>query len=342
MPQPNRSANEERRSRLIRLLAPAMQNVPREQIRRAPYAIQAEVPEAQHHALIDHALELGGPPGTVIGRQISTPEGQFVEILLGWERLQAFLHRDAFPRAASVPIGLIDCNAAEAAFYAIEYAARDHAASGLVTSPLLYAAAAHTAMGLFGKNGKPWAIQTMANALSIARPTLSNRLRLLKGLAPKSRQLLQSGLIKPEMAKILLAEHRTERQEHLATLAAKGMMSTRALYRLVHPGYEPPQLVAQPRGNAAQRLGDVGLMERELAEHYGTPTAITLDAKQHKGTVELAFHSLSELKGLLDKLDHQIQTDTLLRGQISLSVDNSREANALLLELGANRDPELT
>ncbi|MBM68109.1 MAG: hypothetical protein CME43_01350 [Haliea sp.] len=319
-----------------------MRNVPREQIRRAPYAIQAEIPEAQHHALIDHALELGGPPGTVIARQITTPEGRFVEILLGWERLQAFLHRDAFPRAPAVPIGLIDCNAAEAAFYAIEYAARDHAASGLVTSPLLYAAAAHTAMGLFGKEGKPWKIQTMANALSIARPTLSNRLRLLNGLAPVTRQLLQQGLLKPEMAKILLAEPSPTRQERLAHQAAKGMMSTRSLYRLVHPGYEPPQLVAQPRGNAAQRLGDVGLMERELAEHYGTPTAITLDAKQHKGTVELAFHTLSELKGLLDKLDHQIQTDTLLRGQISLSVDNSREANALLLELGANRDPELT
>ena len=342
MPQPSRSANEDRQSRLIRLLAPAMRNVPREQIRRAPYAIQAEIPEAQHHALIDHALDLGGPPGTVIARQITTPEGRFVEILLGWERLQAFLHRDAFPRAPAVPIGLIDCNAAEAAFYAIEYAARDHAASGLVTSPLLYAAAAHTAMGLFGKEGKPWKIQTMANALSIARPTLSNRLRLLNGLAPVTRQLLQQGLLKPEMAKILLAEPSPTRQERLAHQAAKGMMSTRSLYRLVHPGYEPPQLVAQPRGNAAQRLGDVGLMERELAEHYGTPTAITLDAKQHKGTVELAFHTLSELKGLLDKLDHQIQTDTLLRGQISLSVDNSREANALLLELGANRDPELT
>ena len=38
-------------------------------------------------------------------------------------------------------------------------------------APLLYAAAAYTAMGLFGKEGKPWKIQTAANALSIARPT---------------------------------------------------------------------------------------------------------------------------------------------------------------------------
>ena len=92
------------------------------------------------------------------------------------------------------------------------------------------------------------------------------------------------------------------------------------------------------------QLGAWGAIQTGLryALRQGYRTAITLDAKQHKGTVELAFHTLSELKGLLDKLDHQIQTDTLLRGQISLSVDNSREANALLLELGANRDPELT
>ena len=36
-----------------------------------------------------------------------------------------------------------------------------------------------------------------------------------------------------------------------------------------------------------------------------------------------------------------MQTDTLLKGQLTLSVDNAREANALLLELGANNDPEL-
>ena len=341
MPQPSRTANEDRRARLVRMLAPAMQNVPREEIRRAPYAISAEVPEAQHNALIDHAVELGGPPGTVIGRKITSPEGHTVEILLGWERLEAFLHRDAFPRSPSIPVGLIECNAAEAAFYAIEYAAKDHSASGLISTPLLYAAAAQTGMEHFGRTGKPWKIQPMANAPCIARPTLSNRLRLLHGLAPRTRELLQHGLIKAEFAKILLAEPSPSRQEQLALKASKGMMSTRALYRLVHPGYEPPQVVAQPRGKQKHRLGDVGLMERELAEHYGTGTAITLDAKQHKGTVELAFHSLSELKGLLDKLDQRMQTDTLLKGQLTLSVDNAREANALLLELGANNDPEL-
>ena len=56
--------------------------------------------------------------------------------------------------------------------------------------------------------------------------------------------LLQSGSsgsftysIKPEFAKILLAEPSPQRQEHLAARVARGKMSTRALYKLVHPGY---------------------------------------------------------------------------------------------------------
>ena len=54
------------------------------------------------------------------------------------------------------------------------------------------------------------------------------------------------------------------------------------------------------------------------------------------------FHSLSELKGLLEQLDKHIETDPLIRGTLTLKVDNSRDANTLLLELGANSDPDLS
>ena len=337
--QPSKANNNERRSRLIRLLAPAIQNIERAQIRRAPYAISPEIPEAQHNALIDHALELGGPPGPVIGRKISTPEGHTVEVLSGWERLEAFTHRDAYPHSPKIPLGLIECNNSDAAFYAIEYAAQDQKAASLVTSPLLYAAAAQTAIEHFSKPDQVWKIQTLANALCINRTTLSNRLRLLRGLQPRTRELLQRGLLSQWDAKTLLAEPSPERQERLAAQASKGMMSTRTLYKLVHPDYEPPKTIASPRGQKKQRVGNLGAMERTLSEHYGTQTTITLE--NNKGYVDLPFHSLSELKGLLDHLDQNIETDPLLKGNLTLRMDNKREANALLLELGANTDPDL-
>lgn len=323
------------------MMAPTVQNIDRDLIRRAPYAVTPEIPEAQQNALIDHAVELGGPPGPVIARKVTTKEGHTVEVLIGWERLEAFIHRDAYPRAAKIPLGIMECNAAEAVFYAIEYASLDQKAAGLVTSPLLYATAAQAAIEHFSRPDDPWSIQALANGLCIARPTLSNRLRLLKGLQPRTRQLLQQGLVKPEFAKILLAEPSPKRQEHLATRVARGKMSTRALYKLVHPGYEPPQTIASPRGQKKHRLGDIGLMEESLSENYGTPTTIALDQGQQKGYIEMNFHSLSELKGLLERLDKNIETDPLLRGNLTLKVDNKREANALLQELGANTDPEL-
>tara|TARA_R110001592_G_scaffold254129_2_gene517437 strand:+ start:4795 stop:5757 length:963 start_codon:yes stop_codon:yes gene_type:complete len=319
-----------------------MHNIDRNQIRRAPYGVYPEIPEAQQQALIEHALELGGPPGRVIARTIpTTTESHTVEVLFGWERLEAFTHKDVYPHAPTLPLGLIDCNAADAAFYAIEYAALDQKAAGLVTSPLLYATAAQTAIDHFSRPEAPWSIQETANALCIARPTLSNRLRLLRGLQPKTRELLQQGLVKPQFAKHLLAERSPTRQEHLATRVARGKMSTRVLYRLVHPGYEPPKTIASPRGRKHDRLGNIGAMERALAERFGSPTTITLDNDQQKGMVELDYHSLSELNGLLQHLQDTIQTDTLVRGTLSLKVDNAREANALLLELGSNTDPEL-
>jgi len=316
-----------------------MQNIDRREIRRAPYAVSAEIPEAQHNALIDHALELGGPPGPVIARRISSPDGHTVEVLIGWERLEAFTHPDAYPRAPTIPLGVIDCNASDAAFYAIEYAYQDQKAAGLNTSPLLYAAAAKSALEHFSKPDQIWKIQTLANALCINRTTLSNRLRLLKGLQPRTRELLQQGLLKAQDAKTLLAEPCPERQERLAAQASKGMMSTRALYKLVHPDYEPPKTIATPRGQKKQRLGDLGAMERALTETYGTATTITL--QNNRGYVELPFYSLAELKGLLANLDQHITTDPLLKGNLTITMDNKREANALLLELGANTDPEL-
>jgi hypothetical protein len=55
----------------------------------------------------------------------------------------------------------------------------------------------------------------------------------------------------------------------------------------------------------------------------------------------MPFHSLSSLKGLLDNLDKLISTDPLVKGTLTFNVEHKLEANALLLELGANTDPEL-
>ncbi|MEM9151507.1 MAG: hypothetical protein AAGB19_13780, partial [Cyanobacteria bacterium P01_F01_bin.3] len=214
--------------------------------------------DAQRNALIDHAIEVGAPPGTVIARPATHPEkGHIYEVLLGWERVAAFTHPDAYPHAKSLPLGVIECNQADAAFYAIEYASQDHESAGVTTSPLLYAAAAQSALEHFSQRGETWTIKALADALCIARPTLSNRLRLLRGLQPKCRELLQEGLLNAQCAKFLLAEPSPQRQVHLATRAARGKMSSRVLYQLINPDYEPPKLMSSRKRKSTQSLGDL-------------------------------------------------------------------------------------
>jgi len=78
-------------------------------------------------------------------------------------------------------------------------------------------------------------------------------------------------------------------------------------------------------------------MEQTLSENYGTATSIVLDNTTQTGYIEMGFHSLSELKGLLEQLDKNITTDTLLRGNLTMQVNNKNEANALLLQLALPR-----
>jgi hypothetical protein len=337
MPPPDRTSNALRRARLTRLLAPITRSVERHQVRCAPYALRAYPTEAQHNALINHAIELGGPPGMVIAREIPADKnGCTLEVLTGWERVEAYLHRDAFPHARQIPLATLNATDPDAAYYAIEHATQEHSGAGYPSSPLAYALAATAALGHFSTPTQTWSIQALANALCIARPTLSNRLRLLKGLAPRVRDLLDSGTLKPEFAKILLAERSATRQTHLAERAAGGDLSTRALYRLVHPGYEPPKRVQRLRRAYKQRLGDIGAMERALQENYGAPARISMDnSDEAAGFVDLAFHSLAELKGILGKLDRTAQTDTVFQGTLTFQATNPNDADQLLREMGA-------
>jgi hypothetical protein len=342
MPPPDRTTNALRRARLTRLLAPVTRSVERHQVRCAPYALRAFPTEAQHNALINHAIELGGPPGMVIAREIPEDKnGCTLEVLTGWERVEAYLHRDAFPHARQIPLATLTASDPDAAYYAIEHASQEHTGAGYPSSPLAYAVAATGALGHFSTPTQRWSIQALANALCIARPTLSNRLRLLKGLAPRVRDLLDSGALKPEFAKILLAERSATRQVHLAERAAAGgNLSTRALYRLVHRGYEPPKLVQRRRRAPKQRLGDIGAMERTLQENYGAPAQISMDSSDEAaGFVDLTFYSLSELKGILETLGRTAQTDTVFHGALTFQATNPEDADRLLQEMGATNEP---
>ena len=341
MPQPSRITNSQRRAGLNRVLAPVIKDVERARICCAPYALTAQLSPGKQNALLDSAITLGTPPGLIMAREIPVDaNGCTIEVLMGWERMQAYLHRDVFPRATKVPLATIEVSDADAAYYAIEHAAMEHKAAGYPVSPIAYALAATQALTHFSHSFSPWSIQTLANALCIARSTLSNRLRLLDGLEPRVIELLGSGALPPEFSKILLAERTASRQILLAERAAAGTLSTRALYQLVHPDYEAPQRAPRRSRQRKQRLGNLGVMERSLQGTYGAPAHIAMETSgKTAGFVELRFHSLSELKGILEKLDTTADTDTLYQGELIFRAANSQLADTLLQEMGASSEP---
>jgi hypothetical protein len=56
---------------------------------------------------------------------------------------------------------------------------------------------------------------------------------------------------------------------------------------------------------------------------------------QAAGFVDLTFHSLAELKGILEKLDRTAQTDTVFQGALTFQATNPNDADQLLREMGA-------
>lgn len=344
MPTTRQLENAERRARLMRVLAPVTRNVDRQSVRRAPYALQTTLSDVHHQSLVNHASELGGPPGVVIAREIpADAQGCTVEVLMGWERVEAYLHRDAYSRATQIPLATIEACDEDAAYYALEHAKLDCAGAGYPASAIDSALAAMQALTHFTTNNTPWSIQRLADALCIARPTLSNRLRLLKGLAPSVRALLEAGTLKAELGKILLAESDPQKQSALAERAVAGQWSTRVLYQHVHPTYEPPRSSPEkdpPRKPKKPAVADHALMERTLQETFGAPASITTeDLEGTAGQIDLRFYSVSELKGLIDQLDRKARTDTSFQGSLCLRAADANALDRLLLETGAVTDP---
>ena len=81
-------------------------------------------------------------------------------------------------------------------------------------------------------------------------------------------------------------------------------------------------------------------MERTLQETFGAPTTITTeDLENAAGQIDLRFYSLSELKGLIDRLDRKARTDRVFQGSLCLRAADADDLDTLLRETGVVIDP---
>ena len=137
--------------------------------------------------------------------------------------------------------------------------------------------------------------QQVADAVGKSRASVTNLLRLNQ-LNDDVKLLLEHGDIEMGHARALLALKDNEQSDAARLVAAK-QLTVRETENLVRRILEPkPVLAEKPRDP------DVIALEQRLSERFAAPVQISYN-KQGKGKVEIAYSSLDELDGIINKLN---------------------------------------
>ncbi len=134
--------------------------------------------------------------------------------------------------------------------------------------------------------------QEIAEAIGRSRAAVSNLLRLLE-LAPRPRELLESGALQMGHARALLALS-PELQSELAERVVADDLSVRATEKLVRSSQkvqDPPRTPARPDPNVAQ-------LEGQLSERLGAAVVIQ-QGNKGAGKLVISYSSLDELDGII-------------------------------------------
>ena len=134
--------------------------------------------------------------------------------------------------------------------------------------------------------------QDIAEAIGRSRAAVSNLLRLLE-LAPRPRELLESGALQMGHARALLTLS-PELQTDLAERVVADDLSVRATEKLVRSCQQvkvKPETTARPDPNVAQ-------LEGQLSERLGAAVAIQQGTKG-AGKLVISYSSLDELDGII-------------------------------------------
>jgi ParB family chromosome partitioning protein len=137
--------------------------------------------------------------------------------------------------------------------------------------------------------------QQVADAVGKSRASVTNLLRLNQ-LNDDVKLLLEHGDIEMGHARALLALKDNEQSDAGRLVAAK-QFTVRETENLVRRILEPKPVVAEK-----PRDPDVMALEQRLSERFAAPVQISYNNKG-KGKLEIAYSSLDELDGIINKLN---------------------------------------
>lgn len=136
--------------------------------------------------------------------------------------------------------------------------------------------------------------EQVASAVGKSRSTVTNLLRLLK-LAPEVKTFLQNGDLEAGHAKVLLALDNAT-QIHIAQQVVNNDLSVRETEALVNK-----QQNAKPKKHKATIDADILRLQQQLSETIGARVTIQHKTKG-KGKLEIFYHSLDELDGIIERM----------------------------------------
>ncbi|MFT5453430.1 MAG: ParB family chromosome partitioning protein [Enterobacterales bacterium] len=136
--------------------------------------------------------------------------------------------------------------------------------------------------------------QEVADAVGKSRTTVTNLIRLL-GLNEDTRTLLERGDIEMGHARALLSLDGDEQTKAGRLVAEKGY-SVRETEALVRKLLNPVPVKEKPT-----KSRDVERLEMNLSDHLGSAVKIEYN-KKGKGKLVIAYSSLDELDGILNKM----------------------------------------
>lgn len=137
--------------------------------------------------------------------------------------------------------------------------------------------------------------EDVAEAVGRSRSSVTNLLRLLE-LQPDVRSLVESGQLEMGHARALLALKNAD-QVHAARHVVSAGLSVRATERYVKTCQQPG---GGKNPKAPAKDPNIVSLEQELSNYLVTP--VSIKHKGGKGTVEIRYHSLDELQGILEKI----------------------------------------
>jgi ParB family chromosome partitioning protein len=133
-----------------------------------------------------------------------------------------------------------------------------------------------------------------------SRSHVANMLRLL-ALPPAVKTMLQAGTLSAGHARALLT---APDPEALAKTVIDGSLSVRDAERLANHAKTAPSAKVKPTvpvaGKSGSKHADLLALERDMTERLGL--RVTIEAQGSAGTLSIAYKSLDQLDGLLDKL----------------------------------------